>query len=247
MAPLPANSPRRLQLSVSAIEQADAVLRAREPQRPLAADPLHELDGALPGDPAALGTVVHAVVERLEATGPADVELLIQAALRGLSPTQVRSVSIDAVRRRLAGFVNSDVWSRLTAAVRWFREIDFLLAWPPASGPAGESRAVISGQLDCLYRDAAGHWTIIDYKTGRLPRRGPEQSAADALWEHFDVQLVLYAEAVRALIGSYPEALEIVLLHDELTSVPIELSADRLDPVRKRIDKAIAHLSVPRA
>ena len=77
-------------------------------------------------------------------------------------------MSADAVVRRVETFLQSDLWSELAAARRWFREIDFLLPWP-VNSRFGDERAIIRGQIDCLIQTDRGDWKIIDYKTGRVP------------------------------------------------------------------------------
>ena len=73
---------------------------------------------------------------------------------------------------------------------------------------------------------------------GRLPSRDPA-----ALLDHFSIQLVLYAEAVRAMTGRLPDAIEIVALHDKLRRIPLVLWDEFRGPVHERIDAAIRRLS----
>jgi ATP-dependent exoDNAse (exonuclease V) beta subunit len=114
---------------------------------------------------------------------------------------------------------------------------------PPASAE-GDSRAAeapiavtISGQIDCLYQTAGGQWRIIDYKTGRLPAGGIEATKGE-----YELQVALYALAVRELIGSLPERAELVLLQRDVRRVPIELSERFLAQASRRIDTAIAEI-----
>jgi ATP-dependent exoDNAse (exonuclease V) beta subunit len=239
------------QFSVSAIEQADACLRGSATAWPVLTDPLDADDLRGRDDPTVLGTVVHSVVDRLPwSLGAArpqttkrnrtaagrdaePIKAIVHAALRGLSPSDARKVSAEAVIQRVEAFVASELWTELIGAKRWFREIDFLLPWPVDSAHEGE-QAIISGQLDCLVQTADGGWKIVDYKTGRVPEGDPA-----ALFEHFSIQLVLYAQAVRAMTGRLPDSIEIVALHEEIRRFPLTLWNEFLADVTHRIDAAV--------
>jgi ATP-dependent helicase/nuclease subunit A len=245
------------QFSVSVIEQADAFLRGTDTAWPVLVDPLDANDLRGRDDPTVLGTVVHSVIDRLpwsltkakprttkrkrsDADAGADTEpiaAIVHAALRGLSPSDKRKVSAEPVIQRVEAFVGSELWKELTGAQRWFREIDFLLPWPVDSAHESE-QAIISGQLDCLVQTAAGGWKIVDYKTGRVPEGDPA-----ALFEHFSIQLVLYAQAVRAMTGRLPDSIEIVALHEEIRRFPLTLWKEFLVEVTHRIDAAVGVLA----
>ena len=197
-----------------------------------------------------LGTVVHNVIDRLpwsldsnerrpagEPLTAGSIATIVNAALRGLSPSDARSVSAEAVIRRVEAFVESELWSELAGAQRWFREIDFLLPWPVDSAH-GSEQAIVSGQIDCLIQTGDGTWKIIDYKTGRVPEGDPA-----ALFEHFSIQLVLYAQAVRAMTGRLPDSIEIVALHEKIRRFPLTLWDEFLEDVTRRIDAAIGLLA----
>ena len=160
----------------------------------------------------------------------------MNAALRGLPPSDARNISVDVAVRRVQAFVESDLWSELAGAQRLFREIDFLLPWPLPSAFETE-QAIISGQIDCLVQTAQGAWKIIDYKTGRIPEGDPA-----ALFDHFSIQMVLYAEAVRAMTGRLPDSIEIVALHETIGRYPLALWNEFLDAVTHRIDAAVKRL-----
>ena len=150
------------QFSVSAIEQADAVLHGARAPWPISADPLDEEELRDSDDPTVLGTLVHSVIDRLpwsvrdegrRSSGRPDAAAItgiVNAALRGLSATDAGNISVEAVVRRVQAFVESDLWSELAGAQRWFREIDFLLCRGPLSSACGDEQAIISGQIDCL-------------------------------------------------------------------------------------------------
>ncbi len=210
MRPLPTARTATPQFSVSAIEQADALLHGSAVRWPVFVDPLDEEERRDRDDPTVLGTLVHNVIDRLpwtlrkkgdspsERPDAAEIAGIVNAALRGLPPSDARNISAEVALRRVQAFVESDLWSELAGAQRWFREIEFLLPWPLSSAFESE-QAIISGQIDCLVQTAQGAWKIIDYKTGRIPEGDPA-----ALFDHFSIQMVLYAEAVRAMTGAPP-------------------------------------------
>ena len=180
MRPLPAARTATPRFSVSAIEQADSLSHGSASPWPDFVDPLDEEERRDRDDPTLLGTLVHNVIDRLpwtlrkkggspsERPDAAEIAGIVNAALRGLPPSDSRNISAEAAVRRVQAFVESDLWSELAGAQRWFREIDFLLPWPLSSAFETE-QAIISGQIDCLVQTAQGTWKIIDYKTGRIP------------------------------------------------------------------------------
>jgi ATP-dependent helicase/nuclease subunit A len=248
MRPLPPSRGPAPQISVSAIEQADEYLRSLDDGRLIFADPLKANDDEGNDDPTILGTVIHNIIDLLPWSFPANGEpaaaasserlaAIVKAALRGLSPSQARRVSAETAVRRVEALVQSKLWKELTAARRWMREIDFLLPWPLDSAH-GKERAIVSGQIDCLLQNAKGNWKIIDYKTGSVPAADPA-----ALFDHFSIQLILYAQAVRAMTGQLPDSIEIVALHESIHRFPLTLWKESLGSVTRRVDAAVELLT----
>jgi ATP-dependent exoDNAse (exonuclease V) beta subunit len=183
---------------------------------------------------------VHRVIERLPRDKEVDADVVaagVQSVLKSISARSVETFDPAMMTRRVNGLVESELWDEMRRATRCFREIDFLLGWPLGAA-VSERTAVIAGTLDCLLLSPEGEWKILDYKTGRLPEGDPA-----ALREHFAIQLVLYGEAVRAMVGRPPESIEIVALHDKLGRFPLVLWDEFRAPVHERIDAAIGHVS----
>jgi ATP-dependent helicase/nuclease subunit A len=238
MRPLPTARGPVPQFSVSAIEQADEYLRSMADGRLIFADPLTANEDEENEDPTTLGTVIHNVIDLLPWSYPASgqpagassldhLTAIVNAALRGLSPSKARRVSAETAVRRVEAFVQSELWRELTASRRWMREIDFLLAWPP-DAKHGKERAIVSGKIE----------KIIDYKTGSVPARDPA-----ALFDHFSIQLILYAQAVRAMTGQLPDSIEIVALHESIHRFPLTLWKESLESVTRRVDAAVEFLA----
>jgi len=152
------------------------------------------------GDPEQLdaltfGTFVHTALARLQFGGSQSLRTLCEqiASERVLKNVER---AVDEAADLLERFRLSPRWSQITAAQVVHRELEFLLAWPP-DGAAGDGR-YIQGFFDCVYRDAAGGWHLVDYKTNTRPHAEP-----------YEMQMLLYALAFERAVGAPP--VELVL------------------------------------
>jgi ATP-dependent exoDNAse (exonuclease V) beta subunit len=178
------------------------------------------------------------VIERLSRESSVDADAISDAVrhvLKSATGSRVDGLDPEVITRRVQSLIESELWNEVRTAARCFREIDFLLGWPLGAATAART-AVIAGTLDCLLMSPGGEWKILDYKTGRLPDGDPA-----ALRDHFAIQLVLYAEAVRAMTRQPPRAVEIVALNENLRRFPLVLWDDFRTSVHQRIDAAIRH------
>lgn len=262
LAEIPVERAARIRFSVSDLEQADAALRGTESapvevnvgelddlQRPLAMNS---------GDSILLGTLVHTVLEQADFGATTDLwqsQLERMSVAAGLEPGgRIHTLAADC----LAAFFDSAACRELNMAAQVHREIEFLLAWPlefalPASGatgafqPAGSGESgrqhtasprLISGTLDCLAQTAEGGWIVIDYKTSRI---SSTKTDAEFLAE-YDMQLAIYALAVRAWMGQWPNRVELALLRDGARRVPFDPMAADWASMLSRIDAAMTAL-----
>jgi ATP-dependent helicase/nuclease subunit A len=108
---------------------------------------------------------------------------------------------IDLVRRLLA----SKRWSAVAGAAEVYTELEFLLPWPP--GNADPRAPYLRGYIDCLYRDTAGDWHLLDYKTNRVAADGVAVVAAE-----YEMQMLVYALAVERILGAGPRELVLCFL-----------------------------------
>lgn len=161
------------------------------------------------GDEATrLGTLVHKALELLDVDPEPAIERAIAAETVPV-PDNLQSLA----RQCLAKFCESELFETLRTTPRTYREIDFLMPWPPAM-PVGDSAAkrrrqrLITGQIDALIPGENG-WAILDYKTGHPGTR--VEIARDAI-RKYAVQLGVYCYAVADLTGCLPEVLELVFL-----------------------------------
>jgi ATP-dependent exoDNAse (exonuclease V) beta subunit len=93
------------------------------------------------------------------------------------------------------------------------------MAWPLADSAGGarqpsESRngpSYLEGFIDAMYRDTAGLWRIVDYKTNQVT---PESLPAVAA--HYELQMSVYALAVERILKSSPAELVLCFLRPGL-------------------------------
>ncbi len=115
-------------------------------------------------DPLGLGTLVHAVLEEIDFANPGDFAAIIRRhALLHLAQTEIE---VDKAIDMIGRFLASPRAAQIAAAREVHRELEFLLAWPPENPQPGGR--YLQGFIDCLYRDPAGGWRIIDYKTNNI-------------------------------------------------------------------------------
>lgn len=143
------------------------------------------------------GTLIHAVLECIDFTRPADdlaglcQHLAVQSALAG--PIAAASDAAEVVARFLA----SQRCGELAAARQLHREIEFLLPWQLDLQPY-EGR-YLHGFIDCLYQDAAGDWHLLDYKSNHVATDGVE-----GLAEKYALQMFVYRLACERALGVAP-------------------------------------------
>jgi ATP-dependent exoDNAse (exonuclease V) beta subunit len=99
-------------------------------------------------------------------------------------------------------FLSSPPAKHVAKARAVYREVEFLLAWPP--GETNGHGCYLRGFIDLLYQDADGGWYLLDYKTNHV-------SAADVstLSKRYELQLSVYALAAERVLGQPP--VELVL------------------------------------
>jgi len=152
-------------------------------------------------DPRGLGSLVHAVMERVDFRAENPIGTWCEL----LAPEHVfenTDTAVALAREMLARFVGSARWWQLAEAAALHREIEFLLAWPPGNSD-GRGR-YLQGYIDCLYQDGDGGWHIVDYKTNDV-------SAVECslVAVQYDMQLGVYALAAERTLGQPP--VELVL------------------------------------
>ena len=184
--------------------------------------------------PRCLGTLVHAVLEEIDFAEPGDVaqrvRRLAEQHLSGDDRQREEALAVEMIER----FAASPRAAQLAAAKETFRELEFLLAWPPCSAfqqadrmsaPPLRNGRYLQGFIDCLYRDADGGWRLIDYKTNRTTAETLAATAAP-----YEMQMLVYALAAETILKSPPVELTLCFLRPGL-----EYHFDWNDAARRRV------------
>jgi ATP-dependent helicase/nuclease subunit A len=244
LAILPADPRARRNFSVSELEQIDELLRARSGplRKPAEPDGLdHETDDAetesAPVEAAdLLGDIIHKALEQYDFSGASDVASLVARCAR-LETRHVSDSMISAAQKWVTKFAASAAAKELAGASRLYRELEFTLRWPVDGDPG--SAALVAGTFDCLFQDAAGAWSLFDYKTGA------SRTSRDDEWllDHYGFQLGLYCLAVRQGTGRLPARAELILIvGGKLKRVSFQPTGPALDDISRRLTAAIGHL-----
>jgi len=180
-------------------------------------------------DPRGLGTLVHAVMAELDFDRPGDVEALVRrCALRHMPEAEDLQEPVDMVERFLESLRAED----MASAGRMYRELEFMLAWPP--GTDDPKAPYLRGYIDCLYEDAAGNWRMVDYKTSHADEQNLHEAAAP-----YEMQMLAYALAVEEILGRGPDALVLCFLRPGLEyHIPWDARARRR--IIEMIDRSLS-------
>jgi len=142
--------------------------------------------------------------QQIDFRRPDDADPLVRRlALRHLPDAEAEAIEepIEMVRRFLASARAAEI----AASGSVYRELEFLLAWPP--GNREPQPRYLQGFIDCLYQDAAGRWLVVDYKTNRA-----DPSTLETVAQEYEMQMLLYALAVERTLGSSPADLVLSFL-----------------------------------
>jgi ATP-dependent exoDNAse (exonuclease V) beta subunit len=177
------------------------------------------------------GRLVHAVLEHapLGLEGEA-LRAAVQELLRAHAaevPGGVDEAEQAALAEKVRAFLESRTGRSLAAA--WRRSPDSVLREYPIALRLSDGGAslTVRGQLDVLWRDDRGAWTVLDYKTTRA-------GGAVAIGR-YDLQLAVYAHAAAGLGGGEPVRAGLAFLLDRPDEPHwIDASGEALRRVRSR-------------
>jgi ATP-dependent helicase/nuclease subunit A len=208
----------------------------------------------LPAEARGLGTLVHAVLAEIDFAHPGDIsELVRRHADEQLLGSEYRS---EELTEMIGRFLASPRAAAIVAAGKVYRELEFLLAWPPNS-PASVRKGdrphlpeqpegcfaqmgtvpfsrYFQGFIDCIYRDEAGEWRVIDYKTNRGVTADTIASAAAP----YELQMLVYALATEQILHKPPAELVLYFLRPGL-EYRIPWDAAARDRVIEMVDRAL--------
>lgn len=233
--PIAAGGFARTQVSVSTLEVIDAELQ----QLPVHYQEHLSTTEVLTGDEATLlGTLTHEVIERLDPHLPNAAPRIVESVLFEVPP-QLQETLRPVITRQISAWYDSELCQTLKSASAHYRELDFLLRWPPTEGHANGDAITVSGSIDAVFQTADGGWVLLDYKTGpRLAQMTEEQ-----LLEEYEFQLGVYTLAAQQLLGSRPDSIALAVVHDSVRTVELELTTERLEEIAGRLSHAIFHLN----
>ncbi|MBR6594344.1 MAG: UvrD-helicase domain-containing protein [Clostridia bacterium] len=152
--------------------------------------------GGGPSAGARRGTANHVFMQfadfkRAEADLVAEADRLLDRGF--VTEEQRRLMDTEALGR----FFRSDIYARIKASPRVYRERRFSTALPGyLFKDAGEEQVMLQGVIDCFFENPDGSFTLIDYKTDRVGEGG-----AEALRDSYGVQLYLYRLYVEKITG----------------------------------------------
>jgi ATP-dependent helicase/nuclease subunit A len=142
-----------------------------------------------------IGRVIHRVLADWVCLEMPEFELARRvetyARREGITTPDAISATLQRCGRILEDLRGSELYAEICCATQRYSEIPFTL-----TTPAG----VLHGVIDLLYQDSQGRWQMIDWKSERVPS---EQMQTHA--EKHSLQVAIYAEAARTVLGVMPE------------------------------------------
>ncbi len=177
-----------------------------------------------------LGTLVHAVLERVEVGNPSEVQELCDF----LSPLYFEEDWQQAAilaGEMIGRFLVTDRAQEIARAKTLCREVEFLLPW--SLQEESWTGCYFHGFIDCLYQDAVGDWHLLDYKSNRVSAEGVPQQA-----NHYAMQMFVYSLACQQSLGVLPVENTLLFLRPT-TEFGFTWQDSERSAMAKRIDQAI--------
>ena len=146
-----------------------------------------------------IGTAVHTVMQHAPKEGFDSIEKInefLQNLVNRQLLTEEEMKVVDC--EKVIQFFESAIGKRFIHAKKIYRELPFTLSRIDVDG----DRQIIQGIIDCLFLDENDRWILLDYKTDKiLPRFAEEPLLTKEMTERYGVQLRIYSEAVKAVLG----------------------------------------------
>ncbi len=152
-------------------------------------------------DGASHGTAMHLFMQYANFAHCAALGVRSEAeelVLRGfISPQDAEKLNFFALTR----FFTSERFREIEKSPDVRRETRFNMLLSPSEIPGKsilsidtDAKLLVQGVIDCYYQNAAGKYTVLDFKTDRVDN-------AETIIERYREQLLLYRRAVKELIG----------------------------------------------
>ncbi len=178
---------------------------------------------------AALGTLVHEVLERADFNKPDEIYARLADSVA--RHDDITATQHADARSMIENLFNSALPGRLQAATAVEREIDFVLPLSSDHVSAQSSPKFLRGVIDLLYQDASGDWHVVDYKTNNVTADHVPQTAA-----HYELQMFVYAEAVRRILGKSPASTTLFFLRPGVEHSLVFTADDQ-----RRLEQSLLH------
>lgn len=144
-------------------------------------------------DPRGLGSLVHAVLERIDFGSANDVSSLCHY----LAPEFFDSnwqPAVEVASKMIQDFLSGPRANRLADAKQIKREIEFLLPWNSESD--GGLKRHLHGYIDCLYQSQDGMWHLLDFKSNHITEESVPEVA-----EKYKLQMYVYWRTCTEALG----------------------------------------------
>ena len=141
---------------------------------------------------AEFGSLMHKVMQSLNLSGDLSTKGIL-AQVESLAKREIiPSEHVKLIRaEKISKFFASAIGKRLISAQEFYRELPFSRLIDAQKFFHVDEKIFIQGIIDLLFKDAAGNWILLDYKTDR---------DAPDISERYRVQIELYASAVESLL-----------------------------------------------
>ncbi len=156
--------------------------------------------------PAERGTLVHLVMQHIDAREPVNeesIQTLVERLVMKEFITKEQAEAIDAAQ--LLGFFESDIGQRMKHAKEIRKEVPFTMAYPAREAyhdwDGGDENILVQGIVDCLFEDENG-LVLVDYKTDAITGRFPNgfEEAEEVLRARYVKQIELYTRALEQIL-----------------------------------------------
>jgi len=141
---------------------------------------------------AEFGSLMHKVMQSLNLSGDlsasgifSQIEELARREI--ISAEHVKLIKAERIEK----FFSSELGRRLVNSQEYYRELPFSQLIDAQKFFNVNEKIFIQGIIDLLFKDAAGNWILLDYKTDR---------DSENIGERYRIQIELYAAAVEALL-----------------------------------------------
>jgi len=143
--------------------------------------------------------VIHKVFEEL-VNGNTELASVIELALEENGVAPERKVEVLEV---VKAFRKSDLWRRISDAEAKYTEVPFTQQLGPDHPLYTQMKGehdlpiVLSGVIDLVFKETAGGWVIVDYKTDRVV----QAEDLNTLTEFYSPQVKMYCQVWQELSG----------------------------------------------